>query len=332
MACLNRTSKLSGVATGAAVLALTLSACGGGGSGGGGGGEEGEASADFITVATGGSSGVYYQVGATMSEILADDLGADTSVQSTGASVENLTLIQDGGAELAFTQGDAVDQALAGEGAFEGKQIESLPVIANLYDQYIQLVTIEGSGIETIEDIKGKSVSVGDQNSGVELNARTVVDAYGLSYDDFKADYLPYAEAVDQMRNGQLDAAFVTSGLPNSAVTDLATSDDVTVVPFTGEGREKLLEEQSYLGEGEVPAGTYGDSEAAETLTIPNLLVVSPNLSDDAVYDITKSLFDNIDDVQASHNAAKDITVDNAQDIPVSEIAPGAKKYFDEQG
>lgn len=267
-----------------------------------------------------------------MSEILADELDADTSVQSTGASVENLTLIQDGGAELAFTQGDAVDQALAGEGAFEGKTIDSLPVVANLYNQYVQLVTIEGSGIETIDDLKGKAVSVGDQNSGVELNARTVVDAYGLSYDDFDADYLPYGEAIDQMRNGQLEAAFVTSGLPNSAVTDLATSDDVKVIPFTGDGREKLLSEYSYFGEGEVPAGTYGDNEAADTLTIPNLLVASPSLSDDAVHDITKTLFDNLDQIQASHNAAKDITVDGAQDVSVSELAPGAKKYFDEQG
>src|SRR5699024_9127683 len=193
-------------------------------------------------------------------------------------------------------------------------------------------VTVEGSGIESIEDIKGKAVSVGDQNSGVELNAKTVVDAYGLSYDDFDADYLPYAEAIDQMRNGQLDAAFVTSGLPNSAVTDLATSDDVAVVPFTGEGRDKLLSEHDYFGEGEVPAGTYGDNEAAETLTIPNLLVVSPSLSDDAVYDVTKSLFDNLDQIQGSHNAAKDITVASAQDVPVGEVAPGAKTYFDEQG
>lgn len=324
-----RRTKLFTAAAGVAALALVTSACGGGG---GGSSDEGEASADFITIATGGSSGVYYQVGATMSELLADKLGADTSVQSTGASVENLTLIQDGGAELAFTQGDAVDQALNGEGAFEGKQIDSLPVVANLYDQYVQLITVEGSGIESVEDIKGKAVSVGDQNSGVELNARTVVDAYGLSYDDFKPDYLPYAEAIDQMRNGQLDAAFVTSGLPNSAVTDLATSDKVKVIPFDGEGREKLLSEHDYFGEGKVPAGTYGDNEEAATLTIPNLLVASPSLSDDAVYDITKTLFDNLDTIQGSHNAAKDITMENAQDVPVGEVAPGAKKYFDEQG
>ena len=249
-----------------------------------------------------------------------------------GHQSRNLTLIQDGGAELAFTQGDAVDQALAGKGAFEGKTIDSLPVVADLYNQYVQLVTIEGSGIETIDDLKGKAVSVGDQNSGVELNARTVVDAYGLSYDDFDADYLPYGEAIDQMRNGQLEAAFVTSGLPNSAVTHLATSDDVKVIPFTGDGREKLLSEYSYFGEGEVPAGTYGDDEAADTLTIPNLLVASPSLSDDAVHDITKTLFDNLDQIQASHNAAKDITVDGAQAFQSANSLQGAKKYFDEQG
>ena len=243
------------------------------------------------------------------------------------------TLIQDGGAELAFTQGDAVDQALAGEGAFEGKEIDSLPVVANLYDQYVQLVTVEGSGIESIEDIKGKSISVGDQNSGVELNARTVVDAYGLSYDDFSADYLPYAEAVDQMRNGQLDAAFVTSGLPNSAVTDLATSDDVKVVPFTGDGREKLLSEYDYFGEGEVPAGTYGDSEAAQTLTIPNLLVASAPRSARTPSMTSRRPCSTTSTRSRARTARRRTSPwTTLQDVPVSELAPGAKKYFDEQG
>src|SRR5699024_12603261 len=124
----------------------------------------------------------------------------------------------------------------------------------------------------------------------------------------------------------------LTRVLPNSARTDLGTSDGVAVVPVAGEGRAELLCEHDDFGEGEVPPGGYGDNEAAETLTIPNLLVVSPSLSDDAVYDVTKSLFDNLDQIQGSHNAAKDITVDSAQDVPVGEVAPGAKKYFDEQG
>lgn len=317
---------------GLASAALVLSACGGGGGGGSAEGE-GDLGTEFITIATGGSSGVYYQVGAGMSELLASELGSDTSVQATGASVENITLLTDGGAEVAFAMADATTQALEGAGPFEeGGAVESLPAIANLYDQYLQLITVEGSGIESVEDLAGKRVSVGDINSGVELNARTVVDAYGMSYDDFTADYLSYAEAIDQMKNGQVDAAFVTSGLPNSAVTDLSTTEDVKVVPITGEGRENLLNDYDYFGEGEVPADVYDTAEAAETLTIPNLLLASPELSEDAVYEITQAIFDNIDQVHATHNAANDITLENATDVTVTEIHPGAQRYYDEAG
>lgn len=322
---------------GLASAALVLSACGGGsgGSGGGDGSAEGggDLGTEFITIATGGSSGVYYQVGAGMSELLADQLGSATSVQATGASVENITLLTEGGAEVAFTMADATTQALEGAGPFEENgAVDSLPAIASLYDQYLQLITVEGSGIESVEDLAGKRVSVGDINSGVELNARTVVDAYGMSYDDFTADYLSYAEAIDQMKNGQVQAAFVTSGLPNSAVTDLSTTEDVVVVPITGEGRETLLNDHDYFGEGEVPADVYDTAEAAETLTIPNLLLASPELSEDAVYDITKAIFDNIDQVHATHNAAKDITLENATDVTVTDIHPGAQRYYDEAG
>lgn len=268
-----------------------------------------------------------------MSELLADQLGSDTSVQATGASVENITLLTEGGAEVAFAMADATTQALEGAGPFEENgAVDSLPAIASLYDQYLQLITVEGSGIESVEDLAGKRVSVGDINSGVELNARTVVDAYGMSYDDFTADYLSYAEAIDQMKNGQVQAAFVTSGLPNSAVTDLSTTEDVVVVPITGEGRETLLNDYDYFGEGEVPADVYDTAEAAETLTIPNLLLASPELSEDAVYDITKAIFDNIDQVHATHNAAKDITLENATDVTVTDIHPGAQRYYDEAG
>ncbi|MFB9775744.1 TAXI family TRAP transporter solute-binding subunit [Brevibacterium otitidis] len=313
------------ILAGAAAAALALSGCAGGSGEG-----EGDLGTEFITVATGGNSGVYYQVGAGMSQLFTDELGSDSTVQATGASVENITLLKDGDAEVAFAMADAADQALKGEGPFE-EPVESIPAIANLYEQYLQVITLEDKGIDSIEDLKGKRVSVGDVNSGVELNARTVVEAYGMSYDDFNADYLPYAEAIDQMKNGQIDAAFVTSGLPNSSVTDLATTHDVKVVPFEGEGLDNLLEYE-FFGEGTVPADTYDSAEDATTVTIPNLLLASPDLSEDAVYDITKTIFDNIDQVHATHNAAKDITVENAPDVVVTELHPGAVRYFEEVG
>lgn len=311
-----------------AAAGLALSGCASGGSGDGGG--EGT---EFLTIATGGSSGVYYQIGATMSEMLADELGSDTSVQATGASVENINLLTSGDAEIAFAMADAVTQAEEGSGPFEESgSVGELQAIAALYDQYIQVITTEDTGIETIEDLKGKRVSVGDLNSGVELNARMVVEAYGMSYDDFDADHLAYAEAIDGMRNGQIDAAFVTSGLPNSAVTDLAQTEDVKVLPIDGEGAANLQEKYDFFGEGTVPADVYGTAEDVPSMTIPNLLLASDALSEDAVYDITAALYDNLDTLHASHNAAKDITVEKATESLTAEMHPGAKRYFDEAG
>lgn len=312
---------------GAAGLALVLSGCGGAGSGDGEG-----VGAEFITIATGGSSGVYYQVGATMSEMLAAELGSDTSVQATGASVENINLLTSEDVELAFAMGDAVTQATEANGVFEGEEPVELQAIASLYDQYIQLITLEGSGIEGVEDLKGKRVSVGDLNSGLDLNTQMVVDAYGMSYDDFNADYLPYSEAIDQMRNQQIDAAFVTSGLPNSAVTDLATTDDVVLVPIEGDGRDTLLEQYDFLAEAPIPADVYDQEGDVESVTIPNVLLVGTQLSDDAVYDITATLFDNLDTLHNSHNAAKDITLEGVSEGLTIDMHPGAQRYFEEAG
>lgn len=311
------------VAAAVASIGLVASGCAGGG---------GEKGTDILTVATGGSSGVYYQVGAGYAKLLKDSLGSETTVQATGASVENLTLIQDGNAEIAFTQADAVDQALKGEGPFEDKQIDEVQAIGTLYDQYIQVVTTEKSGIKSFDDLKGKRISVGDANSGVELNARAVVKAYGYTYDDFKVDYLSYGDAIDAMKNGQLDAAFFTSGIPNSAVSDLATTEKVVVLPLDGDGAKTLLEEHDYLGEATIPADTYNSAEDVKTLTIPNLLVASPELTEDAGYEITKVFYDNLDKLEKSHSAVADIDRDKAADVKVTDLHPGAKKYFEEEG
>ncbi|OFL67847.1 TAXI family TRAP transporter solute-binding subunit [Brevibacterium sp. HMSC063G07] len=311
------------VAAAVASIALVASGCAGGG---------GDKGTDIVTIATGGSSGVYYQVGAGYANLLKDSLGSDATVQATGASVENVTLVHDGNAEIAFTQADAVDQAIKGEGPFEDKSADNIQAIGALYDQYIQVVTTEKSGIKTFDDLKGKKISVGDANSGVELNARAVVKAYGYTYDDFNVDYLSYADAIDAMKNGQLDAAFFTSGIPNSAVSDLATTEKVVVLPLDGEGAKTLLDEYDYLGEATVPADTYKSAEDAKTLTIPNLLIASPDLTEEAGYEMTKVFYDNLDKLEKSHSSVADIDIDKAADVKVAELHPGAKKYFEEKG
>lgn len=307
------------IAAAVAVTALTLSACGGGGG------------ADFVTIAAGGTSGPYYVIGASMSKVFSEKLGAESSVQATGASVENVNLIADGKAEMAFAMGDATRQAMDGTGPFKDNAHTDLVAMTALYPNFVQIITTEQSGIKSVADLKGKRVGVGDSGSGVELNAQMILEAHGMNYDDINEDFLSYAEAIDQMKNGQVDAAFVTSGLPNSAVTDLATTHDVKVVPFEGDGLNTLLEYE-FFGEGTVPKDTYDSKEDAATVTIPNLLLASPELSEDAVYDITKTIFDNLDQVHATHNAAKDITLENAPNVVVTELHPGAKRYFDEAG
>lgn len=293
----------------------------------------GSAEVDFVTIAAGGTSGPYYQIGATMSQVLEDTLGADSSVQATGASVENIQLLMDERAELAFAMGDATRQAIEGTGPFEGNEgVSDLKAISALYPNFVQLVTTSGTGITSVDDLEGKRVGVGDQNSGVELNAQMILEAHGMSYDDIDEDFLSYADSIDQMKNGQIDAAFVTSGLPNASVMDLATTEDVVIVPIEGEGMAALKEKYPFFEEDVIPGGTYSEEEDVPTASITNQLLVAPYLSDDEVYEITKALFENLDQIHAAHNAAKQITLETVEEGLATELHPGAQRYFEEVG
>lgn len=320
-----------------AAAALLLAGCSDSGSDAGGdssnSASSGESSVDFVTIATGGTSGPYYQIGAAMSQVLGDTLGADSSVQASGASVENIQLLTDGRAEVAFAMGDATRQAIEGTGPFEGKEaLQDLKAITALYPNFVQIVTTKSSGITSVEDLKGKRVGVGDQNSGVELNAQMILEAHGMSYDDINQDYLSYADSIDQIKNGQTDAAFVTSGLPNSSVMDLVTTDDVVIVPIEGEGMKNLQEKYPFFNDDIIPGGTYDEAEDVPTASITNQLLVSPSLDDDQVYEITKALFENLEQIQGAHNAAKQITLDSVEDGLATELHPGARRYFEEVG
>lgn len=311
-----------------AATALALTACSSDDSKEGG---EGDASIDFVTIATGGTSGPYYQIGATMAQVLTDELGADATVQATGASVENIELLTSGRAEIAFAMGDATRQAVEGTGPFEGNEaLADLQAITALYPNYVQIVTVASTGIESVADLEGKRVGVGDQNSGVELNAQMILEAHDMSYDDIEEDYLSYADAIDQIKNGQVDAAFVTSGLPNASILDLDTSDDVVIVPVEGEGMAKLLELYPFFNEAEIPADTYSNNAPIPTASIMNQLLVSPDLSDDEVYELTKALFENLDQIHAAHQAAEGITLDSVEEGLAVDLHPGAQRYFDE--
>ena len=195
---------------------------------------------EFVTVGTGPTSGIYYPIGGAFATAL-KDYGYDTSAEATNASGANIQLILDGDCEIAIAMQDAVMQAYTASGAYEGKEPASdLRALMRLWPNYVQLVTTANTGIKSVNDLKGKRVGVGAPNSGVEINARMILNAYDITYDDITPFYLPYGEAIDNMKNGQCDAVFVTSGIPNATVTELGVSYDMVVVPIDGEGREKI--------------------------------------------------------------------------------------------
>ncbi|WNF38663.1 TAXI family TRAP transporter solute-binding subunit [Bacillaceae bacterium IKA-2] len=287
----------------------------------------------FITIATGGTSGVYYPIGGALSNLIEKNLNFDTSVQATGASVENVNLLDTDRAELAITMADAVLQAYEGSGAFEGEAPkEDLRGLTALYPNFVQIVTTEDSGINSVEDLRGKRVGVGAPNSGVELNARLILEAHGMSYDDINEDYLSYSEAVDQIKNNMIDVAFVTSGYPNATVIDLSTTHSAKIVPIEGDAIDYLVEKYAFFSANVIPAGTYDNDEDVPTASITNLLLVSNSLSEDVVYEITKTIFENLEVIHASHNAAKDITLDAVGDGMPIPFHSGAEKYFKEVG
>ncbi len=288
---------------------------------------------EFINVLTGGTSGVYYPLGVALSKIYGETIpDARTQVQSTKASVENLNLLQQGRGEIAFALGDSVKLAWEGneEAGFKAP-LDKLRGIAAIYPNYIQIVASADSGIRTLEDLKGKSLSVGAPKSGTELNARAIFQAAGMSYDDLgKTEYLPFAESVELIKNRQLDATLQSAGLGVASIKDLSNSIDVNMVAVPAEVVEKLG--APYVP-ATIPAGTYeGQAEDVPTVAVVNFLVTHEDVSEETAYQMTKQLFENLPELEAAHAAAKAIKLDSALGGMPVPLHPGAERYYKEKG
>lgn len=287
-------------------------------------------SSNIVTIATGGSSGPYNIIGTTLANEYSTIYKVNSKPQATGASVENINLINEGKVEMAFVMSDVLTEAVNGTGNFS-KKIDKVQQVAALYPNFVQIVTTGNSGIKTVDDLKGKRVAVGDQNSGVEVNARNLLNGHGITYDDIKVDYLGYAEAADGLKSGAIDAAFLTSGLPNSSVLELANSIDLALVAVDRAKITEIAKDQPYFIAMDIPANTYGNEAPISTAAIMNALVVSSDLSEDDVYKLTKTFFDSLNKLVTSHQAAADISLENAQQGLVAPVHPGAQKFYDEQ-
>ncbi|MCS3453144.1 MULTISPECIES: TAXI family TRAP transporter solute-binding subunit [Bradyrhizobium] len=287
----------------------------------------------FINVLTGGTSGVYYPLGVAMGKIYGDKIpGVKTQVQATKASVENLVLLQQGRGEIAFTLGDSLKAAWEGdaEAGFKNK-LDKLRTIGAIYPNYIQIVATGESGIKTLADLKGKSLSVGAPKSGTELNSRAILAAAGMSYKDLgKVEYLPFAESVDLMKNRQLNATLQSAGLGVASLKDLSTSSEITVVAVPKETVDKIGPPFVSVI---IPANTYtGQDKDVPTAAVVNYLVTSSAVSDDLAYQMTKLVYESLPELANAHAAGKEIKLEAAATGSPVPLHPGAIRYYKEKG
>ncbi len=292
----------------------------------------------FITVLTGPSSGIYFPIGGAFSTFIGT-LGYKTSATATGATAENINALQTGQGEMAIAMADSVIQAVQAFGAYEGKKpAKNLRAMMGLWPNYCQIVTTADSGIKSFKDLKGKKVGVGAPNSGVELNARMMFEAHGMSYKDCRIDYLNYGEAIDQMKNGLCDAAFVTSGLGNATIRELGVTKKIAFVPVEGEARQKLIKKYPFYIEAVIPAATYGTDKDTQTAAVMNIMLVDIKLPANVVYDLLTNIYSpkGLEAIQASHATAKvNIKPETALRGIVGTPVPfheGAIKYYKEKG
>lgn len=286
---------------------------------------------EVISIATGGAEGPYASIGLGLMKIYENEFHQPTSVRSTDGTLENIQLLRDKKAELAFGMADAASFAYQGEYLFEKEgPYEELRAMAALYPNYVQVVTLFDSPIQTIQDLKGKRVGVGAPHSGVEANSRLLLDGHGISYQDIEPFYLSYSESIEQLRQHTIDAAFVTSGLPNPSVLELMKTHSVRIIPIPAEEAKALAEKHRFFQLSEIPAGTYMNGVSIPTVAIQNMMLVRHDLSEQRVYELTKALFENVQELSQYHRAAKDIELSKAlTNLPVP-YHPGAEKYYRE--
>ncbi|GAC1501638.1 MAG: TAXI family TRAP transporter solute-binding subunit [Bradyrhizobium sp.] len=287
----------------------------------------------FINILTGGTSGVYYPLGVSVGKIYGDKLpNVKTQVQATKASVENLVLLQQGRGELAFVLGDSLKAAWEGdeEAGFKSK-LTKLRTLGAIYPNYIQIVAAADSGIKTLADLRGKSLSVGALKSGTELNSRAILAAAGLSYKDLgKIEYLPFAESVDLMKNRQLNATLQSAGLGVASLKDLSSSTEITVVSVPKEVVDKIGPPFVSVM---IPANTYnGQDKDVPTAAVINYLVTSSAVSDDLAYQMTKLIFESLPELANSHVAGREIKLETAATGSPVPLHPGAIRYYTEKG
>ena len=304
----------------------------------------------FFRIGTGGTAGTYYPIGGLIANAISNPPGSRpceeggscgvpgliATALSANGSVANVNAIQGGTLESGFAQSDVATWAQTGTGIWEDREaVSSLRAIASLYPETIHLVASADSGITSVADLAGKTVSMDEPGSGTLVDARIILDAYGLSEEDVDAQYLKPDQAAERMRDGAMDAFFFVGGFPAGAIAELASQDDIMLVPITGAEAEGILGEYTFFAENTVPGGTYeGVDGDVQTLSVGAQWITSADQPEELIYNITAALWnDNTRTLlDAGHQKGKEITAETALDGIGIPLHPGAARFYEEQG
>ena len=287
-----------------------------------------------LIMATGGTSGTYYPFGGILSQAINSNSDyMNVTINSTGASAENIQLVASGQAQLAIVQNDVMSYAYNATPEWTGEAVTDQATLMALYPEICQIVVAADSGINTVEDLKGKKVSTGDIGSGVESNAIQILSAYGLTTDDIDAQHLGFSDSADQMKDRAIDAFFVTAGTPNTAIMDLQTSRDIKILSLDADKIAALQADYPFYAAVTLTTDDYSFlTEEVTTVAVQASLMCSPSLDEQAAYDIVKILIDNQATIAEQHAKGEYISAEYAiQGVSVP-LHPGAAKYFEEKG
>ena len=312
------------------VLSLLIALCG---CGGGTQTAKKNAATLELTVGTGGESGTYYGYTGILAKVIGQKTDVKMTVVATGGSKDNLVSMAEHVYDLATVQSDVMTYAYNGTNSFaDTGKLDGFRVLCALYPETVQILTLDPS-IQSVSDLKGRSVCVGDVGSGTYFNALDVFSAYDMTIDDVKPVYQSFGDSTESLQDGKIDAAFLCAGAPTPAVSQLAASKAVYLLSIDDAHMEKLLAVCPWYAKLVIPAGTYaGFDQDAATITVKAALVCKKDLSDEAAYSIVKTIFDSKDDIIALHDKGSDLDPVFATEGIAVPFAKGAAKYFAEQG
>ena len=288
----------------------------------------------YLSIGTGSVTGVYYPLGGALSSIISNNIdGYTCAAESTGGAVENAGLLINGELDLGFVAASTLYDAQHGLNSFEGTDGSKVQALFSFFPEVVQILSVNPD-IKTIPDLKGKKVAVGSAGSGTEVMARAILALYGMSYDDINEDFLGFGDAASGLKDGTVDVAFTWAGIPPASVMELCATHQISMISFTDEELQNLMQVSSYCVPAKITTETYPQMYAdAQSFSIPAIICANADLDEEFVYNFMVAVFDNTELLAQTHERGADLSLETALDgLDGATMHPGAIRFFKEKG